>query len=1577
MTRYCPHARLHHRLSVVIASCCAVVALLAPLTAISEDIDIYIPHPDLDVNPTMMIGLDSSASMNFTGDAWAKPRADRVKEPIIDFLRTSDGIDVGLATFNGMDRGAAVIAPARDLDEDLCPDDACGEISIRVPIARDADDGYERESNGGVTLLSAGLNLGARIDDGASQGRYLDAGGQSFLQSGTQFLETELLPFSVTESGETASIGLHFPHVTLPSNAKLNSVRIHFEWAGQEWLDADVDEGAGSAKLRIRLDSRKDSPTFADAAGRRITDRPMTSAHVDWEARRPANWERLTDEPLTRSTNNLRDVFLEVFDQGDTGPLTVIIEPAPDATLTPKDSVVFLGNHSRGSAYPAPRLVLGYNLIGYQPVEYVTGYRFDHVKVPPGATITDAYLEVLPRGRSDDTEQAFLQIRGDDSDDSEDLKTASRNFSSRDSTTAQVNWSPDRWGGLTVRQRSPDLSAIVQEIVERDGWCAGGAMTMLVEGDGQTERYTWGFRAGAYRAASLHISYDPASVDRSTHCTTLDGSNVQMVRSAADAVQLPDGTTSLDVNSFDQLIPPGGQRPVLGLRFPSVDLDRGDVIADARLLLTSDSKTNGTSAMDVAVDDDPDSGPWITGTPVSDRFAGDPTDRFLTAPMAESSRIESDDLSDLLQAVIDAPGWVRGSTLTLSLALAWGTPASVRTSLALDGDGPQLRLSTRVRDEDAAAAPFKVYRDELIERIQVVPAVGNTPLVNLYEESVRYLAGEPVEHGRRRGEQGVAGSVHRLSQPDTYRDGVVIRPIGCTADDPGNEACAGETISGDPVYLAPQASECRASQVVLVTDGAPTPSLASSAPAIRRMTGQNACASTLPAEECAIELAEWLAQDTVGRTRVTTSTIGFDFSSTFLDELSAAGDGRAYSVSSAGQVGQALRRISAGVVHDSTSFVAPSAAVSQFGRAHHRDDVYLAQFEPAAGKPLWRGNLKRYRLGPLEDGSIGLLDADGDPLMDNEGIDPTARSYWSSSIDGNDVGKGGAASRLSLDRHLLTHPAPSNGLNAGARGLVPFAIETDTILAADLGVTPLQRDVAIEWMRGRDVLDGDGDGLTEEPRRELGAALHTAPQLINYASSSPRGRSVVFSGTQEGYLHAVDTKTGRELFGFLPRELYANVGRFFTDSPGELHHGMGGPITTWMQDSNGNRVVDPGEKAYLTVGMRRGGTHYYTLDVSDPENPSLAWSIDPSREGFEALGQSWSRPVLTTLLDASGQSVTRRDVLIFGNGYRPWNDAPTRPSQGPHGDAGAIFIVDAGTGALLQRIDSSDHSEMVWSIAADVTVADLDHDGLADVLLAVDLGGNVWRVDLGMERDEHGAFVSAAPRVALAARLADRPQQRSEPTGPTTVDGDRRFFHAPDAALLKFPDGAVRLGVAVGSGRRDAPLESETLNRMFLLYLPTEATDADPIDQSDLQDASDAPVNPGSSDAGWWIDLKSPGEKLLGTPLLLDNRVFATTYVPAQGNDDPCQVQPGGGRLYEMGVFTASGLAGDDSSDPSQGGDPRDERYSDLPGQGIPPPVAVFISESDPDAPAVLVGTEAVGGTPRFPARLRTYWTEE
>lgn len=134
------------------------------------------------------------------------------------------------------------------------------------------------------------------------------------------------------------------------------------------------------------------------------------------------------------------------------------------------------------------------------------GLRFTAVAIPSGATIIGAWIQFKADAvRSEATDLVF---QGQAADNPATFTLADHDVSSRPRTTASANWSPPAWtvvGEAGPAQRTSDLKAVIQELVDRPGWASGNAMAFIVTGTGQRTART--FEADAAGAALLHIEY--------------------------------------------------------------------------------------------------------------------------------------------------------------------------------------------------------------------------------------------------------------------------------------------------------------------------------------------------------------------------------------------------------------------------------------------------------------------------------------------------------------------------------------------------------------------------------------------------------------------------------------------------------------------------------------------------------------------------------------------------------------------------------------------------------------------------------------------------------------------------------------------------------------------------------------------------------------------------------------------------------------------------------------------------------------------------------------------------------------
>ena len=518
----------------------------------------------------------------------------------------------------------------------------------------------------------------------------------------------------------------------------------------------------------------------------------------------------------------------------------------------------------------------------------------------------------------------------------------------------------------------------------------------------------------------------------------------------------------------------------------------------------------------------------------------------------------------------------------------------------------------------------------------------------------------------------------------------------------------------------------------------------------------------------------------------------------------------------------------------------------------------------------------------------------------------------------------------------------------------------------------------------------------------MGDPMHAQPAILNYKSGDTE-YTTIFMATNEGFLHAIEHEEGSELYAFMPKELLPNTNAFYQNQQSTSHpYGLDGDLTIWHEDDNENVRVDGNERAFLFMGMRRGGNHYYAIDVSDRLNPKLVWQIDGGSGDFELLGQSWSKPVPTTMMINN----ERKKVLIFAGGYDE-NQDPTSenvvnridPSTGDvvstqTGDTigNAIYIVEAETGERLwvgQGSTGGDayFEDMKFSIPGDINIVDVNSDGLADQMYFGDMGGQLWRFDV---QPYHQSTDTQLIHGGVMADLSG-----------TDVTHARRFYAEPDVALI-VREGKRFLSVSIGSGWRAHPLNTTVEDRFYMIrtdnvysrpegYGRNIGTESNPIwtpiTEADLVNVTND-VEAQLNDYGWMLDLETEGEKVMGQSITVSNKLIFTTYEPS-ADGDLCSPAIGGGSYYVVDVLNGAPVIDLDDSTSAGTGIPQEDstghrvasytksdRKKELDQDGIPSSPTVLINEIDgTNYVSGFVSTQIINGLTVQPLK-RTYWQD-
>ena len=854
---------------------------------------------------------------------------------------------------------------------------------------------------------------------------------------------------------------------------------------------------------------------------------------------------------------------------------------------------------------------------------------------------------------------------------------------------------------------------------------------------------------------------------------------------------------------------------------------------------------------------------------------------------------------------------------------------------------------------------------------------GATPLSETLYEAALYWRGLPAQYGE------------NVSEHTT---------------DPGALA------SMNPeVYQQPTTNACSKNFNVLLTDGSPVsdndpPGLVPNLPGFTAATGQTACIGpgagrgNQPADAgmCLDDIASYLYNGDIdttlaGMQRVTTHTIGFAIdennadlvrTADLLRATAAVSEGGYFLADDAESLATTLLNIFDDITGPSLSFAAPAVSVNAFNRTQNLNDLYLTVFA-AQTRVHWPGNLKKYRLlnGEIVDDT------------DTPAVNPatgfflnSSQSVWSTVVDGSDVVLGGAANRLPLpvSRNLYTNNGSSNSLVAANNALTPS--NANAFTDADFGLTgatgePTRADL-IRWMRGEDLRDEDNNPSTSV-RNAMGDPLHSQPSAVVYGGTAANPDLVVFTATNDGYLHAIDGDTGDELWSFVPKEMLDNMTRLYFDPQSQYKsYGIDGNIVSVVKDNDKDGIIEAGDNdfIYLIFGLRRGGDNYYALDVTNKTSPSLKWVAS-----FPESGQSWSTPTVSRI-DINDNGLNNdKAVVVIGGGYDPVHDTAAHPSSADAQGAG-VHILDLESGARLWRAGPTGSGanlelpKMTRAIPTQIRVIDVTGDGFADRMYAADLGGQLWRFDI-----DGGQAPNSLISAGVLAQLG------AEGQGTVTAANTRRFYSAPDVSVFTDTNlGRRYAAVSIGSGYRAHPLDNAASDRFYSVrdenvfnFMDQNAhNNAAIVTEADLVEVSgDVRVTINSSDRGWMFTLPS-NQKVITESVTFDNSVFFIGFSPEVNTSDPCVPSQGRNFLYRVNVVNGDPVVNNlDTIDPA---DADAARVTSLQQGGIAP-TPTFLFPSPPanctgaacsPPPIGCVGVECF--SPGFDNNpRRTLWTSD
>lgn len=483
-----------------------------------------------------------------------------------------------------------------------------------------------------------------------------------------------------TEGNGTQIIGLRFLNITIPKGTVITKAYIQF---------AADESHTEPTNLIVKGVAQGNAPAIDTV--NKISTRPLTTAMTNWPnipewiadavpgtAERTADISAIVTEIVARtgwaSGNAIMFVVsgtgkrvADSYDGStDRAPL-LYIEYGPAA---PPMSVS-IANATDDMEEFIDGAKLGQLDIGSSDLEMVNesggnqiiGLRFNGITAQKNAVIKSAYIQFA----ADEThaDPTSLIIHGQASDNAVTFDSSNK-VVTRPKTAASVAWNAiPAWTADAVpsaAEQTPDLKAVLQEIVSRSGWAAGNSAVFLVTGTGK--RVADSYDGSVDRAAKLIYSFEGGS----TPVTT----TLELATDADDMEEYVDSSKvgQFDVGSSDlEMTKEGNGNQIIGLRFANVPMAKGAVITNAYIQFAADESHTGVTNLILHGQASDNSVTFDTLNKVSTRPKTTASVAWNNIPAWVADTLpgtaeRTPELKTIVQEIVNRAAWATGNAMT-------------------------------------------------------------------------------------------------------------------------------------------------------------------------------------------------------------------------------------------------------------------------------------------------------------------------------------------------------------------------------------------------------------------------------------------------------------------------------------------------------------------------------------------------------------------------------------------------------------------------------------------------------------------------------------------------------------------------------------------------------------------------------------------------------------------------------------------------------------------------------------------------------------------------------------------------
>lgn len=290
------------------------------------------------------------------------------------------------------------------------------------------------------------------------------------------------------------------------------------------------------------------------------------------------------------------------------------------------------------------------------------GMRFQNVEISQGATILSAHLVFDCDENS--SGNANLTIWGEDTNNSSSFSSANYNITNRTFTSSNVNWTNIPAWTVNNEYQSPDITPIIQEIVDRGGWNCGNNLSIFVTGSGRRV-------AESYEGSSAEAPLLVVEICGSTCPGNIGGGNANFtarISNGNDDAEEKVSDGDMKRSSSDlEMVMDGSKEQLVGMRFRNVSIPQNSRIIDAYIEFEADESDSGNTSLTIAGEDTDNAAIFSNSDyNISSRTK---TTAYVNwnsiSSWSRNSVYQTPDISNIIQEIVGRPNWESGNAMVI------------------------------------------------------------------------------------------------------------------------------------------------------------------------------------------------------------------------------------------------------------------------------------------------------------------------------------------------------------------------------------------------------------------------------------------------------------------------------------------------------------------------------------------------------------------------------------------------------------------------------------------------------------------------------------------------------------------------------------------------------------------------------------------------------------------------------------------------------------------------------------------------------------------------------------------------